>query len=65
MTRSILNLSHSPWSGWKVEKDKMKGVCLQCHGKSWVYDNCIKPDKEVMFRLHRAPDCLITEEYGR
>jgi len=21
---------------WKVERDKMKAICLQCHGKAWV-----------------------------
>jgi len=34
-------------TNWKVERDKMKGVCLQCHGESWVDDHYIKLDKVV------------------
>ena len=30
---------------WKVERDKMKEICLQCHGQVWVDDHYIKMDK--------------------
>ncbi len=32
---------------WKVERDKMKEICLQCHGKTWVDDHYVKLDKVV------------------
>ena len=32
---------------WKVERDKMKVVCGQCHGKTWVDDHYVKLDKVV------------------
>lgn len=32
---------------WKVERDKMKAVCIQCHGKTWVDDHYVKMDKVV------------------
>ena len=34
-------------SDWKVERDKMKAVCTQCHGKTWVDDHYIKLDRVV------------------
>ncbi len=32
---------------WKVERDKMKEVCLQCHGQLWVDDHYVKLDQVV------------------
>lgn len=32
---------------WKVERDKMKTVCLQCHGNVWVDDHYEKLDRVV------------------
>jgi len=32
---------------WKAERDKMKAVCLQCHGNSWVDDFYAGFDKAV------------------
>ncbi|MFC1866920.1 multiheme c-type cytochrome [Thermodesulfobacteriota bacterium] len=32
---------------WKVERDKMKEVCNQCHGKVWVDGHYVKLDKVV------------------
>jgi hypothetical protein len=34
-------------TNWKVEREKMKGVCRQCHGKGWVEDHYTKLDKVV------------------
>jgi hypothetical protein len=34
-------------TNWQVERDKMKEVCMQCHGKTWVDDHFIKLDKVV------------------
>ncbi len=30
---------------WKVERDKMKEVCMQCHGKSWTDAHFVKQDR--------------------
>jgi len=35
-------------SGWQVERDKMKEVCIQCHGKGWVDDHYTKLDRVVL-----------------
>ncbi len=32
---------------WQTERDKMKQVCIQCHGKTWVDDHYVKMDKVV------------------
>jgi hypothetical protein len=32
---------------WEVERNKMKEVCNQCHGKKWVDDHYTKTDKVV------------------
>ncbi len=32
---------------WKAERDKMKAVCLQCHGKLWVDNHYIQLDRVV------------------
>ncbi len=32
---------------WRVERDKMKAVCQQCHGKQWVDNHYVKLDKVV------------------
>jgi len=32
---------------WKKERNKMKVICTQCHGKTWVDDHYIKLDKVV------------------
>ncbi len=34
-------------SDWKSERNKMKEVCIQCHGQTWVDDHYIKLDKVV------------------
>ncbi len=34
-------------TNWQVERDKMKKVCMQCHGKTWVDDHYVKLDKVV------------------
>ena len=42
-------------SNWKVERDKMKAVCKQCHGQQWVdghyaqMDEAVKLYNEVYF----------------
>ena len=53
---------------WKVERDKMKEVCLQCHGKLWVDDHYVKLDKvvqeynEVYFKPAKA---MLDELYAK
>ncbi|QGY40031.1 hydroxylamine oxidoreductase [Pseudodesulfovibrio cashew] len=32
---------------WKVERDKMKAVCTQCHTNTWVDNHYVKLDKVV------------------
>lgn len=32
---------------WKVERDKMKEICIQCHGNKWVDNHYVKLDKVV------------------
>lgn len=32
---------------WQVERDKMKQICIQCHGKTWIDDHYIRLDKVV------------------
>ncbi|MBU3917499.1 hydroxylamine oxidoreductase [bacterium] len=32
---------------WKVERGKMKEICTQCHGQTWVDDHYVKLDKVV------------------
>ncbi len=34
-------------TNWEVERDKMKEICMQCHGKTWVDDHFFKLDKVV------------------
>ncbi len=34
-------------TNWKVEREKMKQICLQCHGKAWVDDHYAKLDRVV------------------
>jgi hypothetical protein len=34
-------------TNWKTERDKMKEICKQCHGKVWVDDHYVKLDKNV------------------
>jgi len=34
-------------TNWQVEREKMKKICLQCHGKVWVDDHYIKMDKVI------------------
>lgn len=34
-------------TNWQVERDKMKAVCIQCHGKTWVDDHYTKLDKVI------------------
>jgi len=34
-------------TNWKTEREKMKTVCSQCHGKQWVDDHFIKLDQVV------------------
>lgn len=34
-------------TSWKAERDKMKAVCLQCHGKEWTDSHYVKLDKVV------------------
>ncbi|MFH1136996.1 MAG: multiheme c-type cytochrome [Pseudomonadota bacterium] len=34
-------------TNWRVERDKMKAVCLQCHANGWVDDHYTKLDKVV------------------
>jgi len=34
-------------TNWQTERDKMKVVCTQCHGKTWVDDHYVKLDKVV------------------
>lgn len=39
-----------PWpakTNWKVERDKMKEICKQCHGKTWVDAHYVTLDKNV------------------
>ncbi len=32
---------------WKVEREKMKEICLQCHGKAWTEGHYAKMDQAV------------------
>ena len=32
---------------WRIERDKMKAVCNQCHGKSWTDGHYVKLDRVV------------------
>lgn len=34
-------------SNWQTERDKMKEVCIQCHGNAWVDAHYVKLDKVV------------------
>lgn len=34
-------------TNWKTEQQKMKAVCLQCHGKDWVDSHYVKLDKVI------------------
>ncbi|MBW1816658.1 MAG: hydroxylamine oxidoreductase [Deltaproteobacteria bacterium] len=34
-------------TNWQVEREKMKAVCMQCHGKTWVDGHYVKLDKVV------------------
>jgi len=34
-------------TNWKVERDKMKAICMQCHTKSWVDNRYAFLDKSV------------------
>jgi hypothetical protein len=34
-------------TNWEVERDKMKEVCTQCHGRTWVDDHYVKLDRVV------------------
>jgi hydroxylamine dehydrogenase len=34
-------------SDWKTERNKMKEVCKQCHGKTWVDGHYVKLDKVI------------------
>ena len=34
-------------TNWKVEREKMKEVCKQCHGKNWTDGHFTKLDKVV------------------
>jgi hypothetical protein len=34
-------------TNWQTERDKMKEVCTQCHGKTWVDDHYVKLDQVV------------------
>ncbi|MCF8026344.1 MAG: hydroxylamine oxidoreductase, partial [Desulfobacteraceae bacterium] len=34
-------------TNWEVEREKMKEICLQCHGNKWVDDHYEKYDKVV------------------
>ena len=34
-------------NNWKDERNKMKAVCIQCHGNKWVDDHYVKLDKVV------------------
>ncbi|MFC1488411.1 multiheme c-type cytochrome [Thermodesulfobacteriota bacterium] len=34
-------------TNWQTERDKMKEVCIQCHGNTWVDDHYVKLDKVV------------------
>jgi hydroxylamine dehydrogenase len=47
-------------TNWQTERDKMKAVCTQCHGKKWVDDHYVKLDgvvreyNEVYFKPAKA-----------
>ena len=34
-------------TNWRVEREKMKEICRQCHGDVWVNDHYVKLDKVV------------------
>ena len=34
-------------TNWQVEREKMKEICKQCHGKTWVDGHFVKMDKVV------------------
>lgn len=35
-------------TGWEEEREKMKGICLQCHSASWTEDHFSNLDRVVM-----------------
>jgi hypothetical protein len=45
---------------WRVERDKMKDICLQCHGKAWVdgfyadFDKAVEEYNEVYYKPAKA-----------
>lgn len=34
-------------TNWKVEREKMKGICMQCHSKLWVDNRYVQLDRAV------------------
>jgi len=53
---------------WKAERDKMKAVCLQCHGNSWVndfyagFDKAVEEYNEVYYKPAKAK---LDDLYGK
>ena len=47
-------------TNWETERDKMKVVCMQCHGKRWVdghyekFDGVVREYNEVYFKPAKA-----------
>ncbi len=35
-------------TNWKIEREKMRDICLQCHGKSWTDGHFVKMDKVMI-----------------
>jgi len=55
-------------TNWKVEREKMIAVCVQCHGRNWVdahytkLDGVVREYNEVYFKPAKA---MLDELYGK
>ncbi|WP_435550080.1 multiheme c-type cytochrome [Desulfobacterium sp. N47] len=53
---------------WKIERNKMKETCIQCHGNKWVDDHYYKLDKvisEYNDIYYKPAKKLLDELYGK
>ncbi|SDN99312.1 Seven times multi-haem cytochrome CxxCH [Desulfonauticus submarinus] len=55
-------------TNWKVERNKMKEICKQCHGQTWVDDHYIKLDqvvKEYNENYFKPAKAMLTKLYEK